>query len=168
MYRDETKNLVNFSKNINWELFAGGVISFSQTILSSSDISIINNTCTVLDDKILSVISNKHSLYYLITFRFYSNAFSKNVNNKYFSVFLPSTLDINNITYNAYIISAWYDASNVPNLSFNQVLYPDLDAANGINFRTLSGNSMVLTGDILGGMQFTAVYCISNFSDALI
>ena len=38
MYRDETKNLVNFSKkkkkNVNWELFTGGVMSFSKIRLS--------------------------------------------------------------------------------------------------------------------------------------
>lgn len=169
MYRDETKNLVNFAKNVNWELFEDGVISFSQIALTSSSISMVNNNCTVLDDTILRAISDKYSLCYEINFRFYSNAFPSGITNNKFSVFLPYVLSINNINYKSSIISAWYDASDIPsNTGYNQVLYPDLATANSIAYRTLNKQSINLTGDILGGMQFTALYSIQRFSDALI
>ena len=170
MYRDETKNLVNFPKNVNWELFDDGIISFSQISLSSSDISVRDNTCEILDNTILDAISNKHSLYYIITFDFSSGSVPPSAGSEsYYAIELPYFLTINNIQYRAFIISAWYNANGITSdTGYNQVLYPDMGYGNSINFRTISAQNINLTSSVLCGMQFTAVYYIRYFSNALI
>lgn len=170
MYRDETKNLVNFSKNVNWELFDDGIISFFDIMLSSNYISESGNNCKVLNDTILDVVSSKHSLYYMIYFSFSGGSPSSGGTDSYYSIELPISLIINNMTYRPVIVSAMYDASGISSdTGYNQVLYPDIGiSGRTINFRTLSSQRINLTSSILSGMQFTAIYYITNFSIALI
>lgn len=171
MYRDETKNLVNFANNVNWELFDDGVISFSQISLSSSDISASGNSCEVLDNAILDVISNKRSLYHIINFKFSSSSVPPSGGtNSYYSIEIPRSLMINNISYRPFIISARYSANGISSdTAYNQVLYPEIGASGSeLNFRTLSAQRISLSSSLLSGMQFTAIYYIRYFSDALI
>ena len=170
MYRDETKNLVNFLKNVNWELFKDGIITFYSISLSSSSISTSGNNCEVSQDAILDVISNKHSLYYIINFSFPGGVPSSGGNSSYYSIDLPISLIINNISYRPFIISARYSANNISSdTAYNQVLYPEISTISStVNFRTLSAQRINLTSNILSGMQFTAIYYIGNFSNALI